>query len=71
MICLRSDSFKIALIIYLNYLDVVHDIDSKMLDIILQTIHDSTKYHEMKLFLIHEHLEDLSIEQMNRLLDIY
>ena len=42
-----------------------------MMDIILETIRDSTLYHEMKLFLIHEHFNILSIEQMNNLVDIY
>jgi len=42
-----------------------------MLDIILATIKDSVMYHEMKLFLIHEHFDLLSIDQMNLLVDIY
>jgi hypothetical protein len=59
------------MIIYTLYLDVQKDIDEKMMDIILATIKDSTLYHEMKLFLIHEHFDLLSIEQMNLLVDIY
>ena len=71
IICIKSDSFKIGMIIYTLYLDVQKDIDEKMMDIILATIKDSTLYHEMKLFLIHEHFDLLSIEQMNLLVDIY
>ena len=59
------------MLIYTLYLNLQKDIDQKLLDIILMTIKDSTLYHEMKLFLIHEHFNILSIEQMNNLVDIY
>ena len=71
IICIKNDSFKIGMIIYTMYLNVQKDIDSKMMDIILTTIKDSTIFHEMKLFLIHEHFEILTIVQMNLLVDIY
>ena len=58
------------MIIYLNFLHE-SDIDSKMIDTILQTIKESTKFHEIKLFLVHEHFNQLTIQQMNQLLDIY
>lgn len=45
--------------------------DTAMMDILMATIKDSVKFHEMKLFLIHEHFDTLSIEQMNLLVDIY
>ena len=59
------------MIIYTLYLNVQKDIDQKMMDIILMSIKDSTLYHEMKLFFIHEHFHILSIDQMNMLVDIY
>ena len=71
IICIRSDSFKIGMLIYTLYLDLQRDIDQRMVDIILATIKDSTLYHEMKLFLVHEHFDLLSIEQMNLLVDVY
>jgi len=42
-----------------------------MLDILMNTIKDSVQYHEMKLFLVHEHFDTLTIEQMNYLVDVY
>ena len=71
IICIRSDSFKIGMLIYTLYLDLQKDVDSKLLDIILATIKDSTLYHEMKLFLVHEHFDSFTIEQMNLLVDVY
>ena len=45
--------------------------NEKMLDILMSTIKDSVKFHEMKLFFLHEHFNTLSIGQMNYLVDIY
>lgn len=42
-----------------------------MMDILMSTIKESTKFHEMKLFFLHEHFDVLSISQMNQLIDIY
>lgn len=69
-ICLRNDSFKIAILIYMNYISAA-DMDSKMMEVILQSIKDSTKSHEIKLFFIHQHFDVLTVFQMNQLLDIY
>lgn len=69
--CLRNDSFRIAILIYTLYLDIQIDIDEKMMDIVLGTIKESEKFHEIKLFLVHEHFDILTIQQMNQLLDIY
>ena len=55
IICLRNDSYKIAILIYLLYLTPSEDIDEKIIDLLIGTIRDSEKYHELKLFLIHEH----------------
>ena len=70
-ICIRNDSFKIAMLIYTLYLDVNSDMDEKMLDIIMASIKDSIRYHEMKLFFIHQHFNSLTVSQMNELVDIY
>mmetsp|Transcript_30397 Transcript_30397/g.46558 ORF Transcript_30397/g.46558 Transcript_30397/m.46558 type:complete len:116 (+) Transcript_30397:2-349(+) len=71
IICLRNDSFKIALLIYSLYLNPTEDIDSNILDILLASIRDSVKFHEMKLFLVHEHFQALDVRQMNHVIDIY
>lgn len=69
--CLRNDSFKIAMIIYMLYLDRDIEMDQKMLDIVMSTIKQSVRFHEMKLFFIHEHFDILSIKQMDDLVTIY
>jgi len=61
IISLRNDSFKIATIIYLMFLNHGQDIDQKMMDIILSTVRESPRYHEIKLFFIHEHFDILTI----------
>ena len=69
--CLRNDSFKIAILIYTLFLDIDKDMNSKMMDIIMGTIRDSPRFHEIKLFFIHQHFDILDIQQMNNLVDIY
>jgi len=69
-ICLRSDSFKIAMQIYLQHLSN-SDITIKIMDILIGTIKSSQKYHEMKLFFIHQYFDILTIQQLNQLVDIY
>ena len=71
VICLRNDSFKIALIIYLCYLNPAEDISPRILDILIQSIKESVKFHEIKLFFIHLHFDSLSMLQMTLLLDTY
>ena len=71
IICVKSDSFKIGMLIYTMYMNTSVDMDEKMLDIVMDTIKGSVLYHEIKLFLIHEHFDILSIEQLNNLVDIY
>lgn len=41
------------------------------MDILMSTIKESVLYHEIKLFILHEHFDVLSIYQMNQLIDIY
>jgi hypothetical protein len=69
--CIKNDSFKIAMLLYTLYLDYNTDFDSKMMDIILMSIKESEKFHEIKLFFIHEHFDILTIQQLNVLVDIY
>ena len=59
--CLKNDSFKIAILIYTVYFDIQKDMDEKMMDIILGTLRESVKFHEIKLFFIHEHFDKLTI----------
>ena len=68
---MRNDSYQIAILIYTLYINPAVDMDAKMMDILMSTIRESSKFHEMKLFLIHEHFDVLSIRQMNALVDIY
>ena len=59
--CIKNDSFKIAMLIYTIYIDVPKEMDQKMMDILLNSIDDSVKYHELKLFFVLEHFDVLSI----------
>jgi len=70
LICLKNDSFKIAIIIYTLYLKI-SDMDHRMMDALLSAIRESTKSHEMKLFFLHEHFDIMTVYQLNQLLDIY
>jgi len=60
----------VATIIYCLYLDS-RDFDSKMMTLILETIQDSPKFHEIKMFYLMEHFDELTVYQLNQLLDIY
>jgi len=71
ILCLRSDSFQIAILIYTCFLKPTEDIDEKIMDILMNTIKESVKFHEYKLFFLHEHFDTLTIAQMNNLIDIY
>ena len=71
IICIKNNAFKIAILIYLLYIDINVDIDEKMMDIILASIRESPLFHEIKLFFIHEHFDTLTIQQLNVLIDIY
>ena len=65
IICLKSDSFRIGIIIYTLYLTPAVDFNAKMLDILMASIKESVYFHEMKLFFLHEHFDVLSILQLN------
>jgi len=70
MIALSNDAMKVATQIYLRYL-TAFDINNTIMDILINSLKDSTRYHEMKLFYIHQHFDILTISQMNNLVDIY
>jgi len=70
MIALSNDAMKVATQIYLRYL-TSFDINNTIMDILINSLKDSTRYHEMKLFYIHQHFDILTISQMNNLVDIY
>ena len=56
--------------LYLRYL-TAFDISNKIMDFLINSLKDSTRYHEVKLFFIHQHFDILTISQMNNLVDIY
>ena len=43
----------------------------KIMDLVIFSLKDSVKFHEMKIFFIHEHFEVLSVAQMDTLVDSY
>ena len=71
IICIKNDSFKIGILLYTLFLNPAVDIDNKMIDILLNSIKESVYFHEMKLFILHEHFDVLTIFQLNQLVDIY
>ena len=60
MTCIKNDSFKIGMQIYLRHMST-NDISPKILELIIFSIRDSCSLHEIKLFFIHEHFDALSI----------
>lgn len=71
VICIRNDSFQIAMVIYLNYINVNEVMNEKMVNQIITSLKDSPRFHEFKLYFIHEVFDKLNVIQMNRILDIY
>lgn len=67
-ICIKNDAFKIGIQIYLRYISPA-DITSKIIDIIISSFKDSIKFHEIKMFFLMEHIEMLSILQLNVVVD--
>ena len=60
------------MLIYTVYFeDKKSSIDNKMMNVVMQSIHESPLFHELKLFFIHQHFDSLTIKQMNTLLDTY
>mmetsp|Transcript_31436 Transcript_31436/g.48062 ORF Transcript_31436/g.48062 Transcript_31436/m.48062 type:complete len:130 (+) Transcript_31436:1275-1664(+) len=59
-VCIKHDSFKIGIHIYLRYMDS-KDIDRPMMDIFILSLKTSNEFHELKMFFIHQHFDLLSI----------
>lgn len=56
--------------LYLRWIkptDITPDILNRLMD----SLKNSVKFHEIKLFFIHEHFDNLSVEQLNHLVDIF
>jgi len=68
-ICLKYDSMKIALDIYLKHI-TVQDVHRPLLTRFIDTLAQSVKFHEIKLFFILEHFDVMDIEQLNDLVDV-
>ena len=66
--CIRHDSFKLGLQLYCRFLKGP-DITPEVMHRLTQSIKDSPKYLEIKLFFIHEHFSLLDVEAMNLLID--
>lgn len=71
VICLKNDSMKIAMLIYIMYMRVNEVVNASMLDLFIDQIRESSKQHEIKLMLIHNHFDLLSVQQLGHLLDAY
>jgi len=59
---------KVALHIYLDCLSPT-DISKQVLGKFIDSIRDSVKFHEIKLFFILEHFDQFNIQQLNYLVD--
>jgi hypothetical protein len=59
-VAIKNDAFKVALHIYLRYLKNA-DMDSRMMELFIYTLRDSLKFHEVKLFFVHEHFDVYTI----------
>lgn len=61
IICLKNDSFKIGILIYTLYMNPINDVDEQMIDILIDTMRNSVKFHEIKLFMLHQHFDIMTI----------
>mmetsp|Transcript_627 Transcript_627/g.721 ORF Transcript_627/g.721 Transcript_627/m.721 type:complete len:81 (+) Transcript_627:527-769(+) len=52
MVCMRSDAMKIGLNIYLRYM-TVRDMSPRILEAIILSVKESTKFHELKMFFLY------------------
>ena len=68
-ICVLRDSFKIAINLYLKYLDR-RRIDKRIMDAFILSLKKSVEFHEIKMFFILQHFDLLNITQMSDLVDI-
>lgn len=67
-ICIRNDSLKVAMQIYLRFMSPT-DISVKNIDMFIHSIVQSVKFYEIKLFFLLEHFDLMTIQQMNQLMD--
>ena len=68
--CIRNNSFKSAIHIYLRYMNS-KDVDRRMIDVFISSMKNSTEFHELKIFFINQHFDMLTIMQMNDLVDMF
>lgn len=61
IICVKNDSFRVAILIYTLFMNPIIDFDQAMMDILIDSMKSSPKFHEIKLFLFHQHFDTLSI----------
>ena len=69
ILCIRYDSFKIALQLYMNHISA-NDINSKLMEYLILSMRDSVRLFEIKLYFILTNFDLMTIEQMNTLVDI-
>lgn len=67
---IENDAMKVAMNIYLRFLDY-SDITRPIMDIIMSMLRRSERFHEYKLFFIHQHFDILSVEQLNEVIDCF
>lgn len=68
--CIKHDSFKLAFQIYCRYIKPT-DITQEIINKIMNSLKDSVKFHEIKMFFIHEHFDVMDVEQLNQLVEIF
>ena len=70
MQCLKNDSLRTAVLIYNLYINPAVDFDDTVMNILLLRCRFPACL-EMKLAFIHGHFDQLSIEQMNQLIETF
>ena len=60
-ICLRNDAMRIAINLYLDHMDP-SDFNEGMISVLIFSLERSPEFHEYKLFFVHEHFSQFSIE---------
>jgi len=70
ILCIRNNSFRVALELYLRNMRASIT-DPEIMDKIIVSIKSSAKFHEFKLFFILTHFDVLDIRQLNDLIDTF
>jgi len=60
---------KIALEIYLNHMSST-DVNPVIIDLFIDVLRGSPRFHEVKLFFLLNHIDNMDVEQLNRLVDV-